>query len=381
MTNPPTGTVTFLFTDIEGSTKLAQAHPAEWEAARQRHHAILRAACDAQRGHVFQIIGDAFCVAFPTANNGLQAATAAQRALQAEAWGETLIRVRMGLHTGAAEFARRRLPGLPDARPCAAGDVHGLWRTDAPVQCHGRLAIRSGSGGITLRDMGEHRLKGLLNPEHLWQVVAPDLPQDFPPLQSLNAIPNNLPVQLTSFIGREKELADLKRLLPTTRLLTLTGSGGVGKTRLSLQLAADVLDTFKDGVWFIELAPLADPALIPGLIASAIGLKERPGQSLGALLADYFHTRTALLILDNCEHLIAECATIGDTLLRTAPGLAIWPAAAKRWASRANWRGAWVHCKSRVPHKQRTCPWQNCHATKRYGCSSTAQGLFSGRLP
>jgi predicted ATPase len=203
--------------------------------------------------------------------------------------------------------------------------------------------------GVTLRDLGEHRLKGLANPERIAQVVAFDLPQDFPPLASLNPIPHNLPAQLTSFIGREKEIAEVKRLLvgwsdsrvvtssdpaphaatkrpldhTTTRLITLTGSGGIGKTRLSLQVAAEVLDTFKDGVWFVELAPLTDPALIPQTIATVLGLREQTNQSLLSLLSDYFRSKTALLIFDNCEHLIAGCAQLAETLLRAAPHLKI----------------------------------------------------------
>ena len=315
MTLPPTGTVTFLFTDIEGSTKLAQQHPAEWESARQRHHAILREATEAHQGYVFQVIGDAFCVAFPTASDALQAALDAQRALQAEAWGETPIRVRMGLHTGAA-----------DARD---GDYHG-YLTLAHVQrvmstayggqtlvSNATASLLSGQlpDGAALRDMGEHRLKGLLNPEHLWQWSPPDLPQDFPPLQSLNAIPNNLPIQVTSFVGRERELAELQRLLTTTRLLTLTGSGGTGKTRLSLQVAAEVLDNFKDGVWFVELAPLADPALVPQTVATVLGVREEPGRPLLATLIDWLRPKQLLLILDNCEHLIDACARLADAVL------------------------------------------------------------------
>ena len=280
MAAPPTGTVTFLFTDIEGSTKLAQAQGAGWPALQERQHAILRAAVETHHGHVFQVVGDAFCVAFLTANDGLQAALAAQRALHVEVWGEAPIRVRMGLHTGAAE---------------AVNGDYGGYLTLVRVQrvmsvAHGGQVLLSGTttelvrdnlpAGLALRDLGEHRLKGLLNPEQLWQVVAPDLPQDFPPLTSLNAFPNNLPIQLTSFVGREKEIAELKRLLPTTRLLTLTGSGGTGKTRLSLQVAAEILDTFKDGVWFVSLAPLADPTFVPQTVASALAVPEQPGQRL-----------------------------------------------------------------------------------------------------
>jgi predicted ATPase/class 3 adenylate cyclase/predicted negative regulator of RcsB-dependent stress response len=319
----PTGTVTFLFTDIEGSTKLAQGHPAAWESARQRHHAILRTATEAHQGYIFQIIGDAFCAAFQTAGNGLQAALAAQRALQAEAWGETLIRVRMGLHTGAA-----------DTRD---GDYHG-YLTLAHVQrvmstayggqtlvSNAAAALLSGQlpDGVTLRDIGEHRLKGLLNSEHLWQPVAPDLPQDFPPLQSLNTIPNNLPIQVTSFVGRERELSELQRLLATTRLMTLTGSGGTGKTRLSLQVAADVLDNFKDGVWFVELAPLADPSLLPQTVANVLGVREQPGHPLLATLIDWLRPKQLVLILDNCEHLIDASAKFADAVLHAGQELQI----------------------------------------------------------
>jgi len=172
--------------------------------------------------------------------------------------------------------------------------------------------------GVTLRVMGEHRLKGLLNPEHLWQLVAPDLPQDFPALQSLNAVPKNLPIQVTSFIGRERELRELQRLLPATRLLTLTGSGGTSKTRLSPQVAAEVLDAFKDGVWFVELAPLSDPALVPATIASVLGVREERGRPQLATLLEWLRPKELLLILDNCEHLIDACARFADAVLHTS---------------------------------------------------------------
>jgi predicted ATPase/class 3 adenylate cyclase len=339
MSSPPTGTVTFLFSDIEGSTRLAQAHPSEWEAARQRHHAILRAAFEMHHGYVFQIIGDAVGAAFPSAGDALQAAVATQRGIRAEPWSDTPLSVRMGLHTSPAE--------------AHAGDYRG-YLTLVRVQrvmaaAHGGQILLSGasaellrtdlSEGMTLREMGEHRLKGLLNPEHLWQVVAPDLPQDFPPLQSLNAIPNNLPIQVTSFVGREKEIAEVKQLLTTTRLLTLTGSGGTGKTRLSLQVAAEVFDSpaassgqapsagsgraFKDGVWFVELAPLSDPSLVPIIIASVLGVREEQGRPLMATLLEWLRPKELLLILDNCEHLIDACARFADAAIHASRGTRI----------------------------------------------------------
>lgn len=314
----PSGTVTFLFTDIEGSTKLAQEHPELWETLRDRHHAILQSAIDAHNGYVFQIIGDAFCGAFHSVKDGLNAALDAQRKLQSEAWGETPVRVRMGLHTGAAEYHEGGYRGyLTMARvqrvmSTAYGGQILLSNASAEL-IRGELP-----DGVTLRDMKENRLKGLLNPEHLWQVIVADLPQDFPALQTLNSIPNNLPIQVTSFVGREKEIAEVKQLLSRTHLLTLTGSGGAGKTRLSLHVAAEVLDIFKNGAWFIELASLSDPALVPFTIASALSLREEPGHPLMMILMDWLRDKELLLILDNCEHLVEACAKFAYEVLRTS---------------------------------------------------------------
>jgi predicted ATPase/class 3 adenylate cyclase len=328
MPDLPTGTVTFLYTDIEGSTLLAQQFPAELPDLLARHHAILHQAIQVHYGHVFQITGDAFCAAFHTAADALKAALDAQRGLQQEAWHPAPIKARMGLHTGSAQA------GAIEER--AGGYVGYLTLTRVQrvmSTAHGGQVLLSNPTAelvrgelptdVSLRDTGEHRLKGLLNPEHLWQLVAPDLRQDFPPLQSLNAIPNNLPVQLTSFIGREKDIAEVKRLLSAARLVTLTGSGGAGKTRLSLQVAAEVIDTFDNGVWFVELAPLTDPALIPQTVASMLGLREEQGRPLMTVLTDYLRAKTALIIFDNCEHLIEGCAQFADTVLRAAPQVKI----------------------------------------------------------
>ena len=319
----PSGTVTFLFTDIEGSTKLAQQHPDRWEVLRARHHAILQSAMEAHHGYVFQIIGDAFCVAFHTANDGLNAAIGAQRKLQAEVWGETTIKVRMGLHTGPAEIYGTDYRGyltlakVQRVMSAACGEQVLLSNACAEL-LHGELQT-----GITLRDLKEHRLKGLPNPERLWQPVVPDLPQDFPPLQSLKEIPNNLPVQLTSFIGRKNEIAEVKQEMETHRLVTLIGSGGTGKTRLSLQVATDLLDQFDHGVWFVELAPLTDPELIPQTIFSTIGISEQAGKTPLEVLKEYLHEKQTLIILDNCEHLISTSAQVVNMLLNAAPRLKV----------------------------------------------------------
>ena len=320
MPDLPTGTVTFLFTDIEGSTALAQQFPAEMPALLARHHTVLRQAIEAHHGYVFQIIGDAFCAAFPTASEALQAALDAQRGLQHEAWNPAPVSVRMGIHTGSAQA------GAIEER--AGGYVGYLTLTRVQrvmSTAHGEQILLSNPtaelvrgelpADVTLSDMGEHRLKGLVNLEHLWQLVAPELRQDFPPLQSLNAIPTNLPVQLTSFIGREKEIAEVKQLLSASRLVTLTGSGGAGKTRLSLHVAAEVIDDFVQGVWFVDLAPLSDAALVPNAVLSTLGLRGQAERAPLDLLTDFLHARKVLLILDNCEHLIQACAQLAHHLL------------------------------------------------------------------
>jgi predicted ATPase/class 3 adenylate cyclase/uncharacterized protein HemY len=323
MSSLPSGIVTFLFTDIEGSTKLAQEHPDTWESLRERHDSILKGAVEANHGYVFQIIGDAFCVAFHTAYDGLCAAIEAQRELQKENWGETQIKVRIGLHTGAAEFRGTDYRGyMTLARIQRVMSIgHGgqiLISNTACEMVRGELPA-----DVTLHDMGEHRLKGLFDLEHLWQVNVPDLPQDFPPLQSLNKLSNNLPAQLTSFIGREEEISKIRQALGSHRLVVLTGPGGIGKTRLSVQAAKQLIGMFPDGVWFVELAPITDPDLIPLAIHTTLGLVEPPGKNIQQILINYLHEKKVLLILDNCEHLVEACAQLTDTLLRYSPSLKI----------------------------------------------------------
>jgi predicted ATPase/class 3 adenylate cyclase len=325
----PGGTVTFMFTDIEGSTKLWQQFPATMPAALTRHYEILNQAITSHNGHVFQIIGDAFCAAFAIALDGLEAALEAQRALRHEAWGDIgAIRVRMALHTGSAEVhAEESTPsdyvsGITlsrAARLLSAG--HGgqillslptadLVREQLPDQ-------------TALRDMGTYRLKDLVQPQQIFQILAPDLPQDFPALKTLDALPNNLPLYLTSFIGRERELKDIKDWLGKTRLLTLTGAGGSGKTRLALQVAAGVIDNFEKGTWFVELAPIADASLVPNVLMNTFQLREEAGRASLDALIDFLRAKTVLLVLDNCEHLIEACARLAHELLTQCPNLKI----------------------------------------------------------
>ena len=326
--NLPTGTVTFLFTDIEGSTKLAQEQAGALPVLLTRHQEILKQAVETHKGHIFQVVGDSFSVAFDSAINALDAAAHAQRLLQHEDWSPATIKVRMGIHTGAAQVADD---------PSIEGPYAG-YATLAMTQrimsaAHGGQILLSQvtqdlvweqlPPDITLRDMGEHHLKDLLHPIHLYQVIAHDLPANFPSLKTLEAFPHNLPVQLTSFIGRERELAEARQLLSNTRLLTLIGPGGTGKTRLSLQIAQDVLSSFDDGVWFVELAPLADPAFVPQTIASLFGLREFPNMPILNIITDYLRAKQLVLILDNCEHMIEACAKLSDHLLRSCLQLKI----------------------------------------------------------
>ncbi len=325
----PTGTVTFLFTDIEGSTQRWEKHPELMQRAFKRQESIIRESVAKHGGYTYKMVGDAFQIAFAAAPDALAAALAAQRALHAEAWGESgPIRVRMALHTGVTEERGDDQGHLGDyvgpvlnrtARLMAAGHGGQILLSQTTYD----LVRDHLPPGISVRDLGEHFLKDLVRPEHIFQIVASDLPSAFPQLKTLDAHPHNLPAQLTSFIGREREMAEVRRLLNTTRLLTLLGSGGAGKTRLSLQVAADVLEKFADGVWRVELAALSDPALVPQAIASALSVREEQSRTILNTLTDDLKNKNLLLVLDNCEHLIEACAKLADTLLHACPNLKI----------------------------------------------------------
>jgi len=321
--NLPGGTVTFLFTDIEGSTRLWEEDPEVMRLALARHDVLLRQAIEENQGTVFKTVGDAFCAAFHTAPDALAAALSAHLLLDEEAWeGTGPLRVRMGLHTGTAEerdgdYFGQTLNRVARLQGVGHGQQTLLSQTTYALVCNSLPA------DVTLADMGRHRFKDLLAPEHVWQLLHPALPAEFPPLKSLDYLPTNLPRQMTSFIGREQEMEQVKRLLSSTPLLTLLGSGGAGKTRLALQVGADVLDSYKNGVWLTELAALADPALIPQAVAGVLGLREEPGRPLLNTLQDYLRDRRLLLILDNCEHLLNACAHLAGSLLTSCPGLTI----------------------------------------------------------
>ncbi len=317
----PTGTVTFLLTDIEGSTQLWESQPEAMKAALAGHDALLRQAIESNHGQVIKTTGDGLLAVFPTALEAVQASIQAQNRLQTPL-STVQIKVRMGVHSGEAELRDGDYfgPALNrTARIMAVGYGGQILLSDVTAS----LVRDSLPPDTTLLDMGEHRLKGLSNLEHLWQVGAPGLPGGFPPLLSLSTLPNNLPLQLTSFIGREKERAEIKTSLNSARLVTLTGSGGTGKTRLSLEVGGELLTDFRNGVWLLELAPLTNPEQVLPALAQVFGLQELSFNSLETFVVDFLHEKKLLLILDNCEHLIAACARLVEELLRHCAGLKV----------------------------------------------------------
>lgn len=323
--NLPIGTVTFLFTDIEGSTRLWEQHPQAMREALARHDALAAAIIHQQRGTLVKSRGEGdslFCV-FAQATQAIAAACALQQAFASEPWpAETPLLVRMALHTGEADLRDGDYYG-PAVNRCARLRAIGHGGQVLLSQATYELVHQHLPEGCVLRDRSAHRLKDLQLPEHIFQLLHPSLPTDFPPLRSLQALANNLPVQWTSFIGREKEIEEVRSLLAKTRLLTLTGSGGCGKTRLALQVAAELIEGYSDGVWLVELGALSDPAFVPQQVATALGLREAPGRTLVQTVTDYLLPKAALLLLDNCEHLIEACTPLVDTLLRTCPHLRI----------------------------------------------------------
>ncbi len=318
-------TVTFLFTDIEGSTRLWEQHTQAMHTVLARHDHLLRQVIENHQGVVFKTIGDAFCAAFESAPLAVAAALQAQIALVEEPWpDETPIRVRMALNTGVVESRNSDYFG-PLLNRVARLLAIGHGGQTLLSQTVFDLVQEALPQGASLREHGLHRLKDLGQPESVFQLLHPVLPSVFPPLRSLNnpALAHNLPQQVTSFIGREKEIAEVKALLDKTRLLTLTGSGGGGKTRLGLQVAAELLDGVGDGAWLVELAPLADKNLVVQTVAHVLGVREETGRPLLQTLVDYLKSRTLLLLLDNCEHVLDVCARLADTLLKNCPQVQI----------------------------------------------------------
>jgi predicted ATPase/class 3 adenylate cyclase len=314
----PSGTVTFLFTDIEGSTALWESAPDATRAALVSHDSILREAIEAHFGHVFATGGDGFAAAFARAGDALGSAAAAQAMLVAQEWPpEAQLRVRMGVHTGEATER--------------GGDYFGPAVNRAArlmSAAHGGQVLVSAAtaevvGIAGLVDLGEHWLRDLARPERVYQLHAPGLPDEFPPLRSSMARTGNLPRQMTSFVGRAQELVLVGDALRERPLVTLTGVGGVGKTRLALQAAAEAAAQFSHGAWLCELAPLTNPAAVWDAVAASLGVKPALGRELTETVLEYLGAKRLLLVLDNCEHLLDAMARLVDVVAHECPGVVV----------------------------------------------------------
>jgi predicted ATPase/class 3 adenylate cyclase len=311
----PSGTVTFLFTDIEGSTRLWQLNEAAMREAVRRHDEMLRATVAECAGVVFSTMGDGLASAFTSAHAALRAAGLAQDRLSKEEWTTAEpVRVRMGLHSGEAEERDGDYFGTAvnrAARLMAIG--HG-----GQVLCSSTTAELL-EGSVTLVDLGEHRLRDLDRPMHVFQVDN----GRFPPLRSLSVLPGNLPVQVTGFVGRDQDLGECAEALGTSRVVTVTGVGGVGKTRLALQVAAEVLPRFVDGAWLVEFGGVGDPATVAEAAAAALGVQPRANQPLANTLLDFLWNKHLLLVLDNCEHLVGAVATLVERVVTGCPDVVV----------------------------------------------------------
>ena len=317
----PQGTVTFLFTDIEGSTRLVQELGPRYGDALERHQALLR---DAFRAGVEAgTEGDSFFVAFPSATDAVRAAVDGQRALEAEGWADGhRVRVRMGLHTGQATIGADGYVGFDvhrAARIAAAGYGGQVLLSESTHA----LVSRELPDGVAIRDLGRHRLKDLTVPERIFQLAVYGMEADFPALRTMDSSRTNLPAQLTSFVGRERELGELQALARAHRLVTVIGTGGTGKTRLMLQASAELVGEQADGVWLVELAPISDPELIVQAVARGLGIRDDPGRPLMDTILDFLRTKSTLVLLDNCEHLIGSVAELAEQVLAASPGVSL----------------------------------------------------------
>lgn len=321
--HPPSGLVTFMFTDIEGSTRLAQMLGAGYRPVLSEHRRLLRATLAASDGTELFTEGDSFFVAFADAAAALDACLSAQRALASHDWptAEAAPRVRMGLHTGHAE---------PLAGEYASPEVHRAARVAAAA--HGGQVLCSGATakhaaplppGASLLDLGLHRLRGFDDRERLFQLVAPGLERQFPRPRTAEAIPHNLPTQVTSFVGRRSEATELNKLIGGQRLVTVVGAGGAGKTRLAIEVAGAAVESYPDGVWFVDIAAVTDPGLVAFAVAAVLGLRPEPGRPMLETLVEYAASRRMLVLLDTCDAQLAACAEVIARLLTGGCGVRV----------------------------------------------------------
>ena len=348
----PSGVVTFLMTDIEGSTRMWAEAPDAMRAALARHDAI---AADVVAQHAGFLIkprgeGDSTFSVFARATDAVMAACELQTALTAEPWPEGApLRVRAAVHTGEADL------GVDDYYGTAVNRCARL----RSIAHGGQVLVSEAAAGLvremlpeelSLRDLGFQRLRDLADPERVSQLLHPSLPTDFPALRTIDLVPNNLPYQVSTFVGREAEMTKIRELLRGTRLLTLTGAGGVGKTRLALQAAAEMLCEYPDGVWLVELAALTDGGLIHQALAAELGVREEPGTALAETLLGHLREKQVLIVLDNCEHLVEASAAFVESVTRRCSGVALL--ATSREALRAEGETVWRVPSLSVPHPQ-----------------------------
>ena len=314
---------TFLFTDIEGSTRLWELEPARMQPALAAHDRVARAAVEAHCGRVIKTTGDGICAVFDDPLQAVEATLEFQQSIADRTrTGGMELRARCGIHIGMAQHRNQDYFGSTlnrAARIMSAAHGGQVLLSQATFDLvSGRLPQ-----SVSLRDLGPVRLRDLAAPERLYQLEHASLRHDFPALRSLERTPNNLPQHATSFIGRERELDEVAKALKRARLLTLVGVGGIGKTRLTLQVAADIVDDYVDGVWFVELAAVADQSAVTHAVAKALGLAEEPGRALADVVSGWAADKRLLLVLDNCEHLVGACAALAERLLREAPGMKV----------------------------------------------------------
>jgi predicted ATPase/DNA-binding SARP family transcriptional activator len=316
--------VTLLFTDIEDAARLWDLYPDEMREALILHDALVREEIELAGGRIFKTVGDAFCAEFDRAEDGARAAIECQQKLGAQAFPDPIsIRVRMALHTAVCDRRDDDLFGPAVNRVARLEAVAHGGQTLASQAAS--IQLRANAPQIELVQLGEHRLRDLGQPETVFQIQVPGAPEVFPPLRSLDdpVVRHNLPAQISTFVGRVREISKLRDLVSDSRLVTLCGSGGSGKTRLALQLAAEFVDGTGDGVWFVDCSPLSSPELVAASLASVLGVGEETGQGIDQTVAQALARSQMLVVLDNCEHLIDACAKLADTILRSCPGVHI----------------------------------------------------------
>jgi predicted ATPase/class 3 adenylate cyclase len=319
----PSGTVTFVFTDIEGSTQRWESDPKSMEQALRRHDRIVRETLDEHGGYVFKTVGDAFCAAFERPRDAVEAALAVQQALTHEDFSNVKgLTVRAAIHSGVAEQRDGDYFGQTVNRVARLLAVGHGGQTLISAATAELVRDTLHEGSAALRDLGEHRLRDLSHPMHIYQVSAQDLDREFPPLRSLAVHPNNLPLEMTSFIGRTGDIAQIVHLYEQHRVVTIAGAGGIGKTRTALHVAGQLLDGYDDGAWLVDLAPLTEGALIPSAIAQTLELKITNGNSASALAAELRNMRV-LIVLDNCEHVIEAAAQVASILVHQCPNVRV----------------------------------------------------------